>query len=59
MDCRFWPLICELKKDGNFGAIIMIHPNKVDKILAKNPYTRGWYQHVQYADFKEAQKDII
>jgi hypothetical protein len=45
MDCRFWPLIRELRADGNFGAIVMIRPNKVDDILAKKPYTRGWYQH--------------
>ena len=23
----------------------MIRPNKVDKILAKKPFTRWWYQH--------------
>jgi hypothetical protein len=45
MDCRFWLLICELKADGNFGAIVMVHPNKIDEILEKKPYTRGWYQH--------------
>jgi hypothetical protein len=44
MDCRFWPLIQELRADGNFGAIVMVRPNKVDKLLAKKPYTRGWYQ---------------
>ena len=44
MDCRYWPLIRELRADGNFGAIVMIRPNKVDEILAKKPYTRGWYQ---------------
>jgi hypothetical protein len=38
-------LICKLKADGNFGAIVMIRPNKVDKILAKKSYTGGWYQH--------------
>jgi hypothetical protein len=45
MECRFWPLIRELRADGNFGAIVMIRPNKVDEILAKKQYTRGWYQH--------------
>jgi hypothetical protein len=45
MDCRYWPLIRELRADGNFGAIVMIRPNKVEEILAKKPYTRGWYQH--------------
>jgi hypothetical protein len=44
MDCRFWPLIRELRADGNFGAIVMVRPSKVDEILAKKAYTRGWYE---------------
>jgi hypothetical protein len=27
-----------------FGAIIMVRPEKVDKVLAKKPHTRNWYQ---------------
>jgi hypothetical protein len=43
-NCRFWPLIRELKPDGSFGDIIVLRPNKVEETLKKKPYTRGWYQ---------------
>jgi chemotaxis protein histidine kinase CheA len=43
-NCKYWPLIRELRPDGNFGAIVMIRPEKVDELLAKKPYSRGWYQ---------------
>jgi hypothetical protein len=43
-NCRYWPLIREIKPDGNVGDIMFIRPNKVDEHLAKRPYTRGWYQ---------------
>jgi hypothetical protein len=42
-NCKYWPLIRELQPDGNFGAIVMVRPNKVDKLLAKKPYS-GRYQ---------------
>jgi hypothetical protein len=42
--CKYWPLIRELRPDGNFGAIIMVRPDKVDEMLAKRPTSRGWYQ---------------
>jgi hypothetical protein len=38
-------LIREIKQpSGEFGDIIMLRPNKVDEVLAKRQYTRGWYQ---------------
>jgi hypothetical protein len=38
-------LIREIKQpSGEFGDIIVLRPNKVEEILAKRPYTRGWYQ---------------
>jgi hypothetical protein len=43
-NCKFWPLIRELKPDGSFGDILVIRPNKVEETLAKKVYTRGWYQ---------------
>jgi hypothetical protein len=43
-NCKYWPLIRELRPDGNFGAILMIRPDKVDELLAKKPFSRGWYQ---------------
>jgi hypothetical protein len=43
-ECKHWPLIREIKPDGNFGAIIMVQPDRVDKYLAKRPSTVGWYQ---------------
>jgi hypothetical protein len=43
-NCKYWPLIRELRPDGNFGAILMIRPEKVDELLAKKPFSRGWYQ---------------
>jgi hypothetical protein len=44
-NCRYWPLIREIKQpSGEFGDIIMLRPNKVDEVLAKRQYTRGWYQ---------------
>jgi hypothetical protein len=46
-NCRFWPLICEIKPSGDFGDIVVIRPNKVEETLAKRPYTRGWYQSTE------------
>ena len=43
-NCRFWPLIREIKPDGNFGDIVFIRPAKVDETLAKKVWARGWYQ---------------
>jgi hypothetical protein len=43
-NCRFWPLIREIKPDGNFGDIIVLRPNKVETALIKAPYSRRWYQ---------------
>jgi outer membrane biosynthesis protein TonB len=43
-ECKHWPLIREIRPDGNFGAIIMIQPDRVDRYLAKRPSTVGWYQ---------------
>jgi hypothetical protein len=43
-NCKYWPLIRELRPDGNFGSIVMVRPDKVDELLAKKPYSRGWYQ---------------
>ena len=34
----------EIRQDGNFGAILMVRPDKVDEMLAKRPTSRGWYQ---------------
>ena len=43
--CKHWPLIREIKQpSGEFGDIIVLRPNKVEELLAKRPYTRGWYQ---------------
>jgi hypothetical protein len=42
--CKYWPLIREIRPDGNFGAILMVRPDKVDELLAKRPTSRGWYQ---------------
>ena len=44
-NCRYWPLIKEIKQpSGEFGDIIVLRPNKVAGLLARRPYTRGWYQ---------------
>ena len=43
-NCRYWPLIREIKPDGSFGDIVVIRPGKVDETLTKKVYTRGWYQ---------------
>ena len=43
-NCRFWPLIREIKPDGNFGDIVFIRPAKADETLAKKVCTRGWCQ---------------
>ena len=43
-NCRYWPLIREIKPDGYFGDIIVLRPSKVEETLRKKPYTRGWYQ---------------
>lgn len=43
-NCKYWPLIREIRPDGNFGAILMVRPDKVDELLAKKPFSRGWYQ---------------
>jgi hypothetical protein len=44
-NCRYWPLIREIKQpSGEFGDIIVLRPNKVAELLAKRPHTRGWYQ---------------
>ncbi len=46
-NCRYWPLIREIKQpSGEFGDIIVLRPNKVAELLAKRPYTRGWYQGI-------------
>jgi hypothetical protein len=42
--CKYWPLVREIRPDGNFGAIIVIQPERVEKHIAKKPLTRGWYQ---------------
>jgi hypothetical protein len=42
-ECKQWPLIREMKGE-EFGAIIMVRPEKVDEVLAKRPNTRNWYQ---------------
>jgi hypothetical protein len=31
-------------KGEEFGAIIMVRPEKVEEVLAKRPHTRNWYQ---------------
>jgi hypothetical protein len=43
-NCKFWPLIREIKPNGEFGDIVVIRPQKVEETLAKRVYTRGWYQ---------------
>ena len=43
-NCRYWPLIRELKPDGSFGDLVIIRPDKVEETLVKKTYTRGWYQ---------------
>ena len=43
-NCKFWPLIRELKANGDFGDIVVIRPAKVEETLKKRVYTRGWYQ---------------
>ena len=43
-NCKFWPLIREIKPDGNFGDIAVIKPPKVDETLAKKVRARGWHQ---------------
>jgi hypothetical protein len=42
-ECKQWPLIREMKGE-EFGAIIMVRPEKVGEVLAKRPHTRNWYQ---------------
>ena len=42
--CKFWPLIRELRPDGYFGAIVVVAPNKIPEMLKKQNTTRTWYQ---------------
>jgi hypothetical protein len=43
-NCRYWPLVYEIRHDGHFGQMISVQPNKVDEVLRNKPLTRGWYQ---------------
>jgi hypothetical protein len=43
-NCRYWPLVYEVRHDGYFGQMISVRPSKVDEILQNKPETRGWYQ---------------
>jgi hypothetical protein len=31
-------------KGEEFGAIVMVRPEKVSEVLTKKPHTRNWYQ---------------
>jgi hypothetical protein len=42
--CKHYPLIRELLKGGWPGAMILVHPQKTEKFLNKNPSRYFWYQ---------------
>jgi hypothetical protein len=38
-NCRYWPLVYEIRHDGYFGQMISVRPSKVDEILRHKPET--------------------
>ena len=43
-NCKYWPLIYELRANDTLGAMIVTTPDKVDNLLRRNPHTRAWYE---------------
>ena len=43
-NCRYWPLIYELRSNDTLGSMCSVRPNQAEDLIRAYPRTRAWYE---------------